>query len=1123
MTIRLFAVKLLIAILLCSSVQYVSVAQKQPEPNCGTEISPEQAKALQQHVILALKQKMATNGVFTTLTYVPIRPHIIRRGNGNGEFDLAHLNNVMAATNRYFMINGLGIQFYFAGETPNYINNDNWYFNFPYYNLTPLDAYDVPNAMNQYYPYTIESSAAGGYAFYPDNSVQSTRSVIGTSGSRDFIGNHLIPHELGHNFSLIHTHGLSNGTYRTNELVTRGIGANCETAGDQICDTPADPYVIGSQLEYITVDGCLQYSPNNTLRDANGDPYTPSLTNIMSYYQYFDRDCPSHFTSGQYERIQAGLAIRQGHTAYTLDYPATNVPPATNLTATVSGIWVQLSWQDNATNEMGYFVERATSSSGPFVSVGGVAPDVTSFTDQTASPNTTYYYRIRPSNTTTGSLNPNTTVTTPVIPPVTGLTTTNITGSSAQLNWSNLGDGVEYDVQWRQVGAATWNVLRRISSSNNQIGYLLSNTTYEWQVKPSLSSTFSGPVTFTTICPIPANLYSTTERIRAQLSWSGVSNQTYTLQWRQSGTSDWTTVNNLNTTTYALSELTASTVYEWRIQGICPPGVQSEFSSPQSFTTRACQSPYSTYLGSVGGDFANVSWYFSTQDPPRTVDLRYRPVGTPTWTTVSSLSTTYTVGNYQLTGLANNTVYEWQLRTVCSATEQTEYTSPNSFTTLCRTPVNLTSTVSATQAQLSWRVTPNTQSNSTFTVQYRPVGTTVWTTVTSATTTFTGGFAKLTGLTTGATYEWRVQTACSATALSDFSAIAQFTTTCSVPLYNGFVVSAITSSSVQLNWIITDDPVNHYDIRYRPIDTPNWTTISTLGTSATLTGLTNNTTYVWQLRTICYENEAAGFISGPDFTTQCRVSLYRTASPQVTSATLNWELTGSNTTYSIQYRKSGTTSWTTINNVAGASYTVTNLTANTAYEWQLATVCSDGVSTGYVVGADFTTYACDKASIYPTTNLTTNSAQLNWVYSYANADTRYQGRYRAVSATDWIVLDNLTSTDRVGYTMLTNLANGTTYEWQIRTLCSATESSGFTDSYRFQTLTLCPIIYTIQTGLWNDPSTWSCNRIPAPDDVVQIKHAVVIPASYIATARRINYDAGKPVNYGTNARLKLGF
>ncbi len=44
-----------------------------------------------------------------------------------------------------------------------------------------------------------------------------------------------IAHEMGHYFGLLHTHETANGT----ELVN---GTNCGTAGDLLCDTPADGF-----------------------------------------------------------------------------------------------------------------------------------------------------------------------------------------------------------------------------------------------------------------------------------------------------------------------------------------------------------------------------------------------------------------------------------------------------------------------------------------------------------------------------------------------------------------------------------------------------------------------------------------------------------------------------------------------------------------------------------------------------------------------------------------------------------------------------------------------------------------------------------------------------------------
>ncbi len=54
---------------------------------------------------------------------------------------------------------------------------------------------------------------------------------------------------------------------------------------------------------------------------------------------------------------------------------------------------ISISWQDNATGEDGYIIERRTGNA-PFTAVATLGPNVESFTDNTVSPGTTYAYRI---------------------------------------------------------------------------------------------------------------------------------------------------------------------------------------------------------------------------------------------------------------------------------------------------------------------------------------------------------------------------------------------------------------------------------------------------------------------------------------------------------------------------------------------------------------------------------------------------------------------------------------------------------------------------------------------------------------------------------------------------------
>jgi Icc-related predicted phosphoesterase len=64
-------------------------------------------------------------------------------------------------------------------------------------------------------------------------------------------------------------------------------------------------------------------------------------------------------------------------------------------------------------------------------------------------------------------------------------------------------------------------------------------------------------------------------------------------------------------------------------------------------------------------------------------------------------------------------------------------------------------------------------------------------------------------------------------------------------------------------------------------------------------------------------------------------------------------------------------------------------------------------------------------------------------------------------------------------------------------------------------------MFTIKTGNWNDPTVWSANRVPVITDVLQVKHIVLIPASFVGYALRIGLDPGIKLQYGANAQLRL--
>ncbi|MEO1255744.1 MAG: PKD domain-containing protein, partial [Bacteroidota bacterium] len=188
---------------------------------------------------------------------------------------------------------GAGITFFTSSDV-SFIDDDN-FFDLDQSEETSLAGInDVEGVINIYISSTLTSNGNSlcGYTRFPPSA---DRVFIAQGCVATEVGT--TAHELGHYFTLFHTHGKSNnGT--TDELVTRGTGANCTSAGDNICDTPADPNL---RFDCASLSGC-SYSGSCT--DANGEAFTPNTRNIMSYAP---NRCRDFFSAGQYDRIRNGL------------------------------------------------------------------------------------------------------------------------------------------------------------------------------------------------------------------------------------------------------------------------------------------------------------------------------------------------------------------------------------------------------------------------------------------------------------------------------------------------------------------------------------------------------------------------------------------------------------------------------------------------------------------------------------------------------------------------------------------------------------------------------------------------------------------------------------------------
>jgi hypothetical protein len=185
------------------------------------------------------------------------------------------------------------------------------------------------------------------------------------------------------------------------------------------------------------------------------------------------------------------------------------------------------------------------------------------------------------------------------------LTTTNITSSTALLNWSPVPGSVSYDVEYKQYTTERWT---RIATATTATSLNLSDLNaaydYDWRVRANCNSSSSAyrMTRFTPVypCGTPSGLNTTNITTSgAKLNWSPLTNATtYSVAYKQSNSTSWVDATiNIGSTSYALAGLSAATSYDWRVSPECVYGTLYDIwgGSPSyaSFTTASvCNDVY---------------------------------------------------------------------------------------------------------------------------------------------------------------------------------------------------------------------------------------------------------------------------------------------------------------------------------------------------------------------------------------------------------------------------------------------------------------------------------------------------------------------------------------------------
>lgn len=180
---------------------------------------------------------------------------------------------------------------------------------------------------------------------------------------------------------------------------------------------------------------------------------------------------------------------------------------------------------------------------------------------------------------------------------------------------------------------------------------------------------------------------------------------------------------------------------------------------------------------------------------------------------------------------------------------------------------------------------------------------------------------------------------------------------CNINAPQGLKSSSVASCQVTMQWKQKNNATG-YQLQYKESTAAEWIVVNVVGNvnAYDVTGLLPNTVYNVKVAAVCSSNEVGAFSSEVNVKTAlCSTPVDITASNiNATSATVTWTGLCGTSNYNLRYRKLGTSSWITINNISAESYMLSGLLAVTAYQVRIKAKCGAKTSK-YSSPVSFTT------------------------------------------------------------------------------------------------------------------------------------------------------------------------
>ena len=672
-------------------------------------------------------------------------------------------------------------------------------------------------------------------------------------------------------------------TYRVRSYNTAGNSAYTNTAVGFTSAVPVTPPAAPSGLTAAAASTStinLGWTDNSSDETGFHVERAPGTTSSFSVIATLNAGVVTYQSAGLTASTQYTYRVRAfntaGNSSYTATATATTLggtsPPAapSNLAASAaSSTQINLSWNDNSSDEDGFKIERAPGGTGTFTEITTVAAGVTTYQNTGLTASTQYTYRARAYNgagnssysaTATATTNPSAGT-----PPTTpsGLGATAASSTQINLTWtdnSNDEDGFRIErapgitSSFVEIGTVGAGVTAYPSTG------LTVSTQYTYRVRAynlAGNSAYSGTATATTSAAVsppaaPTNLQTViVDATQMGLTWVHpstdedgfkIERSPDNVNFTQIGTS------GAGTDIYNDNGLTASTTYYYRVRAYNAGG-NSAYSNTATGTTTP-NPPSALTATPFSSTQINLSW---TDNSPDETGFRIdrAPGGGGPFVQVGLVGSG--VVTYQNTGLTASTSYTYKVYAYntggFSLASNAVTVSTPAAPAPPAAPSGLGATAaSSTQINLSW--VDNSSNEDGFRIERapgsNPTNFAEITTVAANATTYQN-----TGLTASTSYVYRVR-AYNGAGNSAYTSTATTSTLAAPPAApSGLTAVAASDVQITLTWVDNSTTETGFTIEQAPGGTSNYTLLANVPAGTTTvnnTGLPSGTTYHYRVK-----------------------------------------------------------------------------------------------------------------------------------------------------------------------------------------------------------------------------------------------------------------------------------